>query len=240
METTNHSVLITGGSSGIGRALAQRFWEAGNDVTIIGRDPGRLATTAAELNGIRTIALDIRDRAAVTELPAQLPHVNILINNAAVQVNAKFASPHNSLETIDQEIYTNLVAPLWLTRLFLPQLLQKPAAAVVNVTSALAIVPKQSAPVYCASKAALHSFSQTLRMQLAGTPVSVFELIPALVDTPMTNGRDQPKMPPEAVAAEFWQGFINNQDEIRVGRVKQLLWLNRLLPSVAAGLMREN
>ena len=239
METTNNTVLITGGSSGIGLALAKRFWQEKNKVIIIGRDPTKLAGVQEKYPGLKTECVDIRDIAALKRLPQQYPEVNILINNAGVQYNYNFADPGFSLDTIENEINTNLLGPLYLTKLFLPHLLNKKQAAIVNVSSALGFVPKQTAPVYCGSKAAVHIFSQALRWQLENSSIKVFEIIPSLVDTPMTQDRDRNKISPEALADEFWHNFRGNTYEVRIGGVKQLLRLNQLMPTIAQKIMRK-
>jgi short-subunit dehydrogenase involved in D-alanine esterification of teichoic acids len=136
------------------------------------------------------------------------------------------------------ELDINLVSPLYLTKLFLPQLLSQPTAAIVNVSSGLGIVPKQSAPVYCASKAALHSFTKSLRWQLEGSSVKVFEIIPPIVDTAMTRGRGRGKISPEALVEEFWTDFARNRYEIRIGKTKLLFVLQRLMPAIAERIMR--
>ena len=125
-----------------------------------------------------------------------------------------------------------------MTRAFLPGLLTRPAAAVVNVSSGLALVPKQTASVYCASKAGLHSFSKTLRWQLEGTSVRVFDVLPSVVDTAMTAGRGRAKISPERLAEEFWKGFSNDRFEMRIGLVKLFAQLHRIAPSLVERLIR--
>ena len=118
-------------------------------------------------------------------------------------------------------------------------LMDQPSAAIVNITSALAVVPKQSAPIYCATKAALHSFTKALRYQLDGTPVNVFEIIPALVDTAMTKGRGKGKISADALAKEALRGIESDKYEIQIEKTKLLLALNRILPSVAERIIRN-
>ncbi|MBC8078639.1 MAG: SDR family NAD(P)-dependent oxidoreductase, partial [Chloroflexales bacterium] len=162
----------------------------------------------------------------------------ILINNAGVQYAYDLSDPSVPLDRIDQELQTNLVGPIYLTRRMLPQLRAKPRAAIVNVSSSLAFVPKQSAPVYSASKAGLHTFTKALRWQLEATGVKVFEIIPPLVDTAMTAGRGSGKITPEALVREFWAAFAADVYEIRVGRAKILLRLHGLLPGLVERRMR--
>jgi short-subunit dehydrogenase involved in D-alanine esterification of teichoic acids len=115
----------------------------------------------------------------------------------------------------------------------------QPEAAVVNVSSGLALVPKKSAPVYCGTKAGLHLFTKALRYQLEGSPVKVFEIIPPVVDTPMTAGRGRGKISPKQLVEEFMRAFAKNQFEVNIGKVKLLRLINRLLPSLADRIMKN-
>jgi short-subunit dehydrogenase involved in D-alanine esterification of teichoic acids len=238
MKTTGNTVLITGGSGGIGRALALRFLNAGNRVIVTGRDAGRLAALRAEQPALETIIADMADPQALAALAAACPTVNILVNNAAVQHIYDFADPAAPVGLIGAELATNLAGPLTLIKLLLPQLLAQSEAAIVNLTSGLAYVPKQSAPVYCGSKAGLHIATRALRWQLEGGPVKVFEVIPPLVDTPMTAGRGAGKIAPAALADEFWAGFARDRYVIPIGRSRTLLLLQRALPDLADRIMR--
>lgn len=239
MRTTHHTVLITGGTSGIGLALAKRFLREGNAVIVTGTNAQKAEAVQQELPALTVELADMRDFQALEKLVHHYPDVNILINNAGVQYNYDFADPAIGPEQIATELDINLLGPLHLTKLFLPQLLRHPTAAIINVSSGLGIVPKQSAPVYCASKAALHSFTKALRWQLEGTSVRVFEIIPPIVDTAMTQGRGHGKITPEALVQEFWRGFSHDRDEMRIGKTKLLFVLQRLMPSLAERIMRS-
>jgi uncharacterized oxidoreductase len=237
MHPPSHRVLITGGAKGIGLALAKQFHAYQNEVILVDRDATALAQAATQLPGAATVVADIALATDRRQLLKQFGNITVLINNAGIQHNG----PLNQLSAadIESELQTNLLAPVLLTHAFLPQLLQQPQAAIVNVTSVLALSPKESASVYCASKAALRSFSQLLRWQLESGPIKVFEVIPPLVDTQMTQGRGKGKISANKVAADFWQGFINNQFEIPIGKARAAKWLNRLAPSLVARLMRS-
>jgi uncharacterized oxidoreductase len=239
MKTTENIVLITGGTSGIGLALARKFLDRGNEVIVTGTNADKAAAVQSELPNVKIELADIRDRAALDRLVSKYPDVNILINNVGIQYNYEFADPKILSSQIDTELEINLVAPLYLTKQFLPQLLKKQSAAVINVSSGLAIVPKQSAAIYCASKAALHSFSRSLRWQLEATSVKVFEIIPPIVDTPMTAGRGKGKISPEALVAEFWTGFAQDRYEIQIGKTKLLVMLDRIMPKLAEQFIRS-
>lgn len=238
MKTAHHNVLITGGTSGIGLALAKRFLMAGNVAIVTGTNARKAEAVKRELPALTVELADLRDRQALAKLVYRYPDVNILINNAGVQYNYDFTDRAIALEQIATELDINLLGPLHLTKLFLPQLLSHPTAAIINVSSGLGIVPKQSAPVYCASKAALHSFTKALRWQLEGTSVRVFEIIPPLVDTAMTHGRGRDKITPEKLVEEFWRNFSRDRYEMRIGQTKLLFVLQRLMPSLAERIMR--
>ncbi len=179
------------------------------------------------------------DGGALERLAATCPDVTVLVNNAAVQNNYDFADTNVSAELIASELATNLSGPLTLIKLLLPQLLARPEAAIVNITSGLAYVPKQSAAVYCGSKAGLHLATRALRWQLEGTPVRVFEVIPPLVDTGMTAGRGSGKITPQALVDEFWPAFARDQAVIPIGKSRLLLLLQRAAPGVADRIMRR-
>jgi len=238
MRTTQNTVLITGGTSGIGLELARRFHRAGNAVIVTGRNPAALERARAELPGLIAEQVDMADLAGLAGLIERHPAINILVNNAAVQYNYELADPASGLGLIDEELTINLLGPLRLIKLLLPRLLASQAAAIVNVSSGLGIVPKQSAPIYCASKAAIHSFTRSLRWQLEGGPVKVFEIIPPLVETPMTAGRGRGKITPAALADEFWAGFVRDRLELRIGKTRLLFQLQRFAPALAERIMR--
>ena len=239
MTPNNHTVLITGGATGIGFALAKKFHAAGNRVILAGRREGALRQAADQLSGCLITVADVSQAADRERLVRDFPDVSILVNNAGVQFTQPFAT--QTAEQIAQEININLTAPAQLTLAFLPILTAQREAAVVNVSSGLAIVPKETCAVYCASKAALRSFSQTLRWQLENSPVRVFELMPPMVATPMSQGKGHAhlKISPDELANEFWRDFQRNRYEIMGGKTKLLYWLNRLSNTLAQRIMRK-
>ncbi|GMU95074.1 SDR family oxidoreductase [Ignavibacterium album] len=209
MITVGNTVLITGGSSGIGLALEKRFLAFNNKVIITGRDKAKLEQIKNEFPEITIFAGDLSDEnSLVLYVERQHSNLNILINNAAVQYNFNFIDEPNSNHKIDYEISTNSTAPVKLTSLLLPLLLKNKNSAVINVSNGLFIAPKKSASVYCATKSAIHSFSKTLRYQLEEKGIKAFELIPALVETPMTAGRGKLKIAPDELVDEFFKNFI--------------------------------
>lgn len=243
MLLTGNTVLITGGSSGIGLALAKRFLSLKNKVIITGRDQKKLDQIKNEYPEIEVFVGDLTNQNSLEELVLFIEHqhadLKILINNAAVQYTYNFIDEPNPLNKIMYEVSTNLTAPLKLTSLILPVLLKNQSGAIVNVSSALFIAPKKSASVYCATKAALHSFSKTLRYQLEHTGINVFEIIPALVETPMTAGRGKSKLLPEQLVDEFLKDFQANRFESYIGKTKLLKIVQRLSPRIADRIMKN-
>jgi uncharacterized oxidoreductase len=177
--------MITGGASGIGWALAQRFVAAGSEVILCGRRAEKLAEAARQQPRLQTRVCDLAresDRAALAEwIGREQPRVNVLVNNAGIQNRIAIAG--GDWQAARAELAINLEAPIHLSMLIAPHLARRANPAIVNVTSGLAFVPLAGTPVYCASKAALHSFTLSLRRQLSDTPIQVIEVIPPAVDT---------------------------------------------------------
>lgn len=186
MNLTGNTVLITGGASGIGFALAQRFVQAGSEVIVCGRREEVLARAKAMVPGLQTrvcdVANEVERNALLDWTLREFPHLNVLVNNAGIQRRVQLTAPEEWNET-RQEIAINLEAPIHLSRLFAPHLLLQERGAIINVTSGLSFAPLANVPVYCATKAALHSFTLSLRQQLSGTSVEVIEIIPPAVNT---------------------------------------------------------
>ncbi|ACK73239.1 short-chain dehydrogenase/reductase SDR [Gloeothece citriformis PCC 7424] len=247
MELSNHTVLITGGSSGIGLELAREFQKRRNHVIVCSRNPQRLALTKEVLGDIETIECDLAIDAELYNLvdfiTAKTDKLSILVNNAGIQFNSNFLASELLLENIDQEIAVNFNALVKLSRLCLPLLRQNSQSAIVNISSGLAFSPKKSAPVYCATKAAVHIFSKALRYQMEDQApnIAVFEGILPLVDTPMTKGRgDGQKISPRQVAQEILSAMEKDQYEIYVGKVKLLMLMRRFLPHLADKILRNS
>ncbi|SDC91634.1 uncharacterized oxidoreductase [Paenibacillus sp. UNCCL117] len=247
MKLTDHTVLITGGSSGIGLALVKAFLDRKNQVIIVGRNEQKLARAKALHPGITTYACDIGEpeqlNKLVREISSHHPGLNLLINNAGTQQLHSFidTAPSDAVHReIEQEIAINLTSPIVLISSLLPLLRSQKQAAIVNVTSGLGLVPKQSAPVYCATKAGLHLFTKALRYQLEHTSIKVYELIPPVVDTDMTRGRGSGKISPEQVATEFMAYLERDRYEMPIGKVKLLTALNRWLPFFAERILKNS
>ncbi len=248
MQLSGHTVLVTGGSAGVGIAIAREFYHRDNRVIICGRNLERLDRAKQEMSNIETIqcdlAKDVEIRNLAKAIAYKFPNLSILVNNAGVQKNYKFTEVNidKALEDIDWEIHVNFNAIVKLTTLCLPILRQQFESAIINVSSGLALSLKSSAPVYCATKAAVHTFSKALRYQMEdhAPNVAVFEAILPLVDTQMTKGRGKDKISPEQVADEVFKALRKNDYEINVGKVKLLVWMNRFLPWLVEGIMRKN
>jgi len=187
MNLSNNSVLITGGASGIGLSLASHFVNNGSEVVICGRSENRLNQAKSSYPQITTYVCDVSnsdERISMSRwIGGEFPRLNILVNNAGIQRRGLLLMEEQPRELLDDEIKINLEAPIHLSMLFIPMLLHQGNPAIINVTSALAFVPLSIAPIYSATKAALHSFTLSLRRQLIDTPISVLEIIPPAVDT---------------------------------------------------------
>ncbi len=242
MKTTGNTILITGGSQGIGFGLAKKFSDLGNKVIITGRNEEKLKKAVPQLNNASYIKCDQSKQNDLEDLllkvQNEFPEVNVLINNAGIQYNYSLLEESQPFERIDHEINTNLLSVIKLSAMFIPVLGDKKESAIINVSSALAFVPKQSGPVYSATKAGVHSFTQVLRYQLEDTNIKVVELIPALVETEMTKGRGKDKISVDDLVKEFIAGFENDTQEINIGKVKLLRALNRFMPNLISKKMR--
>ncbi|MGR3761856.1 SDR family NAD(P)-dependent oxidoreductase [Roseobacteraceae bacterium NS-SX3] len=233
-------ILVTGASRGIGRALAVQLAGAGAEVVAVARSSAALAGLP---DGVQPVACDLADAAAVAELAARLQAERLdgLISNAAIQVEADFAAGTAQPIDISREIAVDLTAPLLLAAGLLPVLARGGGGFVVNLTSGLALAPKRQAPVYCACKAGLRSFTRALRYQVqdAGLDVQVADCVMALTETGMTAGRGRGKIPPEAAAAALLRGVARGKSEIWVGQMQLLRMIHRLSPGLAARLLRK-
>jgi len=226
MNLTGNTILITGGGSGIGRALAEQLHQRGNQVIIAGRRLEALNAVTAANPGMQSINLDVADpaaiRSATLRLTGDYPALNVLVNNAGIMRRENLLKA----ATGDAEamVATNLLGPIRLTAALLPHLICQPSAAILNVSSGLAFVPMAATPTYCATKAAIHSYTQSLRYQLKDTAIQVIEIVPPWVATELmgTTPTDPRAMPLEDFIAETMQLLATGADEICVERVLPL------------------
>jgi uncharacterized oxidoreductase len=202
MNLTGNTILITGGGSGIGRGLAEALHTPGNQVVIAGRRQSALDETTAANPGMKSLQLDIESPAAIrafaTKAAADFPSLNVLINNAGIMRPENLRAQQPDLTDAEAIVTTNLLGPIRLIAALLPHLQTQPHATIVNVSSGLAFVPLVFTPTYCATKAAIHSYTQSLRYQLKSTSVEVLELIPPYVQTELMDGADDPRAMPLA------------------------------------------
>jgi uncharacterized oxidoreductase len=192
MKKSGNTILITGGGSGIGQALAQRFHDAGNNVVISGRRRDALEKTIAGRANMHGIELDVTSAAGIEDfarrLLAEHPDVNVIVNNAGI-MRTEALDRSRDLADAEATITTNLLGPIRLINALIDHLTAQPDAAIVNVSSGLAFVPLVAAPTYNATKAAIHSYTVSLRQALAGR-VEVIELVPPAVQTGLTPGQE--------------------------------------------------
>ncbi|MES2352663.1 MAG: SDR family NAD(P)-dependent oxidoreductase [Pseudomonadota bacterium] len=226
MNLTSNTILITGGGAGIGLELARQLVQRGNRVIVCGRSEEALLNAQAQVPALVTRICDITDHASrqamVTWLSSAYPELNVLVNNAGVQYRRLF-NEAGVLENLEQEVATNFTAPIRLIDELLPLLKRQRSAVIINVSSALAFAPIADLPVYCATKAAIHSFTLTLRHQLKSTGIKVVELAPPIVDTGLGGGKrsggttGKKMMSPEEFVIEALLQLETDQDEVLVG-----------------------
>ena len=210
MNLSGNTILITGGGSGIGRGLAEALHALGNQVVIAGRRKQALEETTAANPGMKSLTLDIESPAAIREFAAQIaadyPALNVLINNAGIMRPEKLLAQQADLADAEAIVATNLLGPIRLIAALLPHLQNQPHSTIVNVSSGLAFLPLALTPTYCATKAAIHSYTLSLRYQLKATSIEVLELIPPYVQTHLMAGAEDPRaMPLDKYLAEVME-----------------------------------
>lgn len=234
--------LVTGGTRGIGLELVTQLLAKGAKVTATGTTDSSLAQARGRLPQVTWLPLNQADassrEAFVQALPAQ--GISLVIHNAGVQQMRDWTEPQAEVVfDTSREMAVNFIGPAELTRLLLPRLAQEKSAQVVFVTSGLALAPKRSSPVYCASKAAMRSFAKSLRAQVkqAGWPVLIQEALPPLVDTDMTRGRGKGKISASTAARQILDGIAKGRAEIDVGATALLRFILRLSPKLGERIM---
>lgn len=242
MNPTGNTILITGGASGIGLAVARKLVAARNTVIVCGRDQTKLSEAAQALPGLITIRADVTDpanRAALAEeTTARFPALNVLINNAGV-VNVTDIAEADFVRVLESEIATNLLAPVALTALLLPVLRDQPQATVVNVTTGYVFISSARTAPYSATKMALHSLTQTLRYQLRKTNIRVLEVMPPPTDTKMAAHYAGAKASADAVADRFLRAMFGRKNEVVMGVSRVAQALARLGPGIGFKILND-
>jgi uncharacterized oxidoreductase len=236
MKLTGHTILITGGATGIGLSFALKFLELGNTVIVTGRRQKALDAAKAKYPKLHTIQSDVSDPAQIVALAAHVktkfPRLDVLMNNAGVMLSKNLRSPSKDLTTLTAELDINLGGVIRTTSAFI-DILTDNGGTVINVSSALAFVPMPNAPIYCATKAAIHSYTQSLRFQLEDAGVEVIEIMPPGVKTDLTS--ELPEGSLHLISTEELVKFTiaslkAGVQEIRPGQSNQLAFLRRVAP----------
>ena len=242
MIHTQQKVLITGGSSGIGLALAKKFLAHDNTVIITGRDLKKLQRVKSTIPDIHIFQSDVTQDEDVKRLKdnieRQFNGLDVLINNAGIMNLVDTGREDQDLHLQLQEIEINYSSPIRVLHHFLPLLKRSQQAVLVNVSSGLAYVPFAQAPVYSGTKSALHFWTRSIRLHLKPHRIRVVELLPPVVDTPLAHAADIAEddnltpMAPEKLADLFWKGYLNGAEEITPGISKALKTMSRLAPAL--------
>lgn len=230
MKISGNTVLITGGSMGIGYCIAEECLKAGNEVIICGRRKAKLAEAKSKLPGLTTIVCDVSKpaerEALYRQVTGSFPGLNILVNNAGVQRRINFRNGIDAVRSQEDEVEINLSSTIELSAWFIPDLLKRKEAAIINISSGLGFVPIAFMPVYCATKAAIHSFTISLRHQMKGTSIKVFEVIPPTVDTDLdrgARGTANRGIKPDIVGKAAITALENDEYECAVGMAQNLV-----------------
>ncbi|MFS4417310.1 SDR family oxidoreductase [Maribacter sp. 2307ULW6-5] len=238
MKLYNNTILITGGSSGIGLALSKHFVQTGNRVIICGRCPEKLERAKEQCSELHLYQCDVSDRGQIDLLVSHIKHkfgeLNVLINNAAMVHRVNFLETKGVLEMAAAEMKSNFLGPIGLIYELFPVLSSNRHAAIINVTTGLVYTPRALYPFYNATKAALHSFTQVLRKQTEGSNVEIIEVLFPAVNTPW-HGGSPPKIAisTEQAVTEMINGLSREKTEIRVAGVRLLYLLSRIAPKFA-------
>lgn len=244
MLNTPKTILLTGGTSGIGLALLTQLHSQGHKLLVVARNQSLLSQLQDKYEGVTAYKCDLSSRREIESLTTIISEkhadLSIIINNAGIQYTPTVLDDDFSFDSIEYETVVNFLSPVWLSTLLLPTLLQNNiASSIVNISSGLIFAPKTNSAIYCATKAAIHSYSQSLRNQLVDTIVLVQEVILPLVDTAMTKERGSNKITADEAARHIINGISNKSTEIYVGKAKLLPYLMRLSPSLVKNIMRK-
>ena len=239
MRLSGRTVLITGGTSGIGLALSRQLLARGNTVIVTGRDQAKLDAARAEHPGLHVIRSDVAQPDQIVGLHEQVitqfPDLDVIFNNAGIMRNLDLTQTRD-LADITREIDVLLSGPLRMVQQFLPHLLSRPQALIINISSGLAFVPMPVSPIYSAAKAALHAYSRSLRVQLTATRVRVVEIAPPLVETALFRAEfaeemaGEKAMDPAVLAGKVIAAIEAGNEEVRPGVANVLKIASRVAP----------
>lgn len=239
VQLRQRTMLITGGTSGIGQELARQLLDLGNTVIVTGRDPARLSEANQALPRVHTLLSDASDWGAIqtlyNEVVERFPSLDTIVNNAGIMRNLRL-DQERSLADATREIEVSLNGPIWMVQQFLPLLKTRKQSLIINVSSGLAFVPFPAAPVYSAAKAGVHAYTRCLRAQLEGTGVTVVELAPPGTETPLFRGefaeemKGEKGMDPKVLVRQAIEGIEAGKTEIRPGPSNILKIASRLAP----------
>ena len=238
MQLQGKTALVTGGTDGIGAQMIRQLRDRGVTIITSGRNAERVAASRAD--GFEVIEADLSTLNGVDALIAAVAGrpIDLLVNNAGTGADHDFREPGGpDLNVAVAGIFLNLNAPVHLITALMPMLRSRPEAMIVNVTSGLAIAPRAGGPIYCATKAALRSYTQALRAQLKDTRIHVLEVLPPVVETKMTAGRDSKKMGADECARQAIVAMERNANEANVGMVKLLQLVHSVSPALARSIM---
>lgn len=238
MILENNTILITGGSSGIGLEMARKLSQRNNKVLICGRTKAKLEEAKRSNPKIQIFQCDLAKLEECKKLAHWImnehPECNILINNAAIVHRTNFYNDQDAILKAEKEIYTNFIAPLMLVKTLIPVLEKNSNPKIINITTGLVYIPKAAYSFYNSTKAALHSFTQVLRLQLEKSPIKIIEVMYPAVDTPWHNGNPPGiAIKPEIAVQEAISGIEKGKTEIKVGKVKLIYNISRIAPSHA-------
>jgi len=246
MHFAGNTILITGGSEGIGLEMA-RLLVRENTVIICGRGKDNLAKAKAELPMLVTEICDVTDEAQrnafVERVLSTYPELNILVNNAGGRNVVDLTSGDGVIEALRSDTELNYHAPVSMCTRLLGHLRTRQSAAIVNITSGLVYIPKTAYPFYCAAKSALHSYTMSLRRELKGSDVRVFEVFMALVDTKFHKGglpRSTRAISAEEAAVETLRGLARGKEDIYIGKSSLVRWLGFFAPDKGMGMVNRS
>ncbi|WP_027329786.1 SDR family oxidoreductase [Marinimicrobium agarilyticum] len=243
MELKNRTILITGGTSGIGKELVALLAPINKKIIVVATNPVKLDEIKNNYKNVVTYQCSLAKKMEVEEtieaILEEHPDLSVVFNNAGIQKTPMFHEKEFSFDSIDTEVTVNLTAQIWISALTLGHFLNLEApAAYINVTSGLGLYPKKNSAVYCATKAGLLNFTRSFRYQLESTPIRAYAAIMPLVDTPMTEGRGKGKITAKEAASQIIKGVEKDKDDIYVGKTKLMPMMSRISPTFMASIMK--